>query len=430
MPLTDAQLAVAIFAITYALIVSERVHKTTAALAGAVAMIAFKVLDSEQAWEAVDLNVIFLLAGMMIIANTTAKTGVFQWIAIRSAKLARGNPMGVLLLLCTVTALLSAFLDNVTTVVLVAPVTIVVAETIGVRLVPMLIAEAIASNIGGTVTLIGDPPNILIGSFARLSFLDFTTSVGPGAILALGAYLLLLRWTQRRALRGSAETRDRVMAIDDAGLITDPRLLRICLAVLAVTIGGFLVHGVLGYEPSAVALMGATVLLLITRADPHEALRDVEWSTLFFFIGLFVVVGGLDSTGVLERVGRAAADASGGSLTTATMLILWMSALLSGVVDNIPYTATMLPVVRTLGNDLGGHDTNARVLWWALAMGADLGGNLTVIGASANVLVSNLAARSGHRISFWEFLKHGVPATALTIAIASAYLWLRFLAFS
>ena len=429
MPLTDAQLAVAIFAITYALIISERVHKTSAALAGAVAVIAFKVLDTEQAWSAVDLNVIFLLAGMMIIANTTATTGVFQWIAIRSAKLARGDPMGVLVMLCAVTAVLSAFLDNVTTVVLVAPVTIVVAETMGVRVVPMLIAEAIASNIGGTITLIGDPPNILIGSFAGLSFMDFTTGVGPGAVLALFAYLALLRWQGRHEMRGSAETRTRVMALNHAGLITDPRLLRVCLGVLAATIAGFLAHSALGYEPSAVALMGATALLLITRADPHEALRDVEWPTLFFFIGLFVVVAGLDETGVLTRVGQTAADASGGSLTVATMLILWMSALLSGVVDNIPYTAAMLPVVRTLGNDLGGHDTQARVLWWALAMGADLGGNLTVIGASANVLVSNLAARAGQRIFFWEFMKQGVPATLLTIGISSLYLWLRFLAF-
>ncbi|MQC28156.1 MAG: hypothetical protein DWG74_03620 [Chloroflexi bacterium] len=427
--MTDPQLAVVIFAITYALIISERVHKTTAALAGAVALIAFKVLNSEEAWAAVDLNVIFLLAGMMIIANTTAKTGVFQWIAIRAAQVARGDPMNVLILLCLVTAILSALLDNVTTVVLIAPVTIVVAETMGVRLVPMLIAEAIASNIGGTITLIGDPPNILIGSYAGLSFLDFTTGVGPGALLALVGYLALVRVSARREMRGSSETRERVMALDDSGLITDPRLLRICLGVLALTIAGFLMHSTLGYEPAAVALMGATVLLLITRTDPHEALRDVEWPTLFFFIGLFIVVEGLDSTGVLERVGSAAADASGGSLSVATMLILWMSAVLSGVIDNIPYTATMLPVVRTLGDDLGGHDTHARVLWWALAMGADLGGNLTVIGASANVLVSNLAARSGHRISFWEFFKYGLPATALTVAISSVYLWLRFLAF-
>jgi Na+/H+ antiporter NhaD/arsenite permease-like protein len=429
LPLTDAQLAVGVFAITYALIISERVHKTTAALIGAVALVLLHVLTSEEAWAAVDLNVIFLLVGMMIIANTTAKTGLFQWLAIRAAKTARGNPMGVLLMLCLVTAIVSAFLDNVTTVVLVAPVTIVVAETMGVPLVPMLIAEAIASNIGGTITLIGDPPNILIGSFAHLTFMDFTTGVGPGALLALAGYLLLLRWQARHTMRGGPDTYARVMAIGEEGLITDPYLLRICLGVLAVTIAGFLVHGQLGFEPSLVAMAGASALLLITRHDPQESLRDVEWPTLFFFIGLFIVVQGLDSTGVLAKVAQAAADASHGSLTVATMLILWMSTLLSGVIDNIPYTATMLPVVGQLGKDLGATGSREHVLWWSLAMGADLGGNLTVIGASANVLVSNLAGRSGHRITFVEFLKYGVPATIVTITISTAYLWVRFLAF-
>ncbi|MBM3139898.1 MAG: ArsB/NhaD family transporter [Chloroflexi bacterium] len=427
--MTDAHVAVAIFVVTYALIVSERVHKTTAALLGAVAVIAFHVLETEEAWDAIDLNVVLLLAGMMVIANTTATTGVFQWIAIRSVKAARGSPMGALLMLCGVTAGLSAFLDNVTTVVLIAPVTILVAETLGVRIAPMLIAEAIASNIGGTITLIGDPPNILIGSFAGVGFAEFTQNVGPGAVLALAVYLLFLRVQARREMRASAEVRARVMTIPESDVITDPRLLRICLGVLAFTMAGFLAHGALGYEPSAVALTGATVLLLITRDDPHHALRDVEWSTLFFFIGLFVVVAGLEHTGVLGRVGREATEASGGSLGVATMLILWLSTLLSGIVDNIPYTATMLPVVRELGAGLGGEAAGTQVLWWALAMGADLGGNLTVIGASANVLVANLAARSGHRISFWEFFRFGLPATLVTVAISTGYLWLRFLAF-
>ena len=429
MLLTDPQLAVGVFVITYALIISERVHKTTAALLGAVALVMLKVLTTQAAWSAVDLNVIFLLTGMMIIANTTAKTGLFQWLAIRAAKIARGNPMGVLIMLCLVTAVVSAFLDNVTTVVLVAPVTIVVAETMDVPLVPMLIAEAIASNIGGTITLIGDPPNILIGSYAGLSFMDFTTGVGPGAVLALIGYLGVVRVQTRKAMRSTADTYARVMAIEEEGLITDPRLLRICLGVLALTIAGFLVHAQLGYEPSLVAMAGAALLLLITRHDPQDALRDVEWPTLFFFIGLFVVVQGLDATGVLAKIAQGAADASHGSLTVATMLILWLSTILSGVIDNIPYTATMLPVVGQLGKDLGASGSKEHVLWWSLAMGADLGGNLTVIGASANVLVSNLASRSGHKITFLEFLKYGVPATLVTITISTAYLWVRFLAF-
>ena len=420
-------MAIAIFLITYALIISERVHKTTAALAGAVAVILLHVLTTEEAFEAIDLNVIFLLAGMMIVANTMATTGVFQWLAIRSAKATGGSPIGVLLILCTVTALISALLDNVTTVVLIAPVTMVVADTLGVRVAPMLIAEAIASNIGGTITLIGDPPNILIGSYAGIGFTEFTANVGPGAALALLAYLGYLRWQMRREFRATPETQARVKEIDDSVLITDPRLLRICLGVLAVAMVGFLLHDRLDYEPSAVALAAAAALLLITRQDPHHAMREVEWSTLFFFIGLFIVIGAMEHSGALAEIGRRAADVSGGSRSTATFVILWVSTFASGIIDNIPYTAVMLPVVSEMGQEIAPGRSN--VFWWALAMGADLGGNLTVIGASANVLVSNLAARSGQPISFWQFARYGAPATLLTVVICTGYLWLRYLAF-
>ncbi|MEZ4502772.1 MAG: ArsB/NhaD family transporter [Dehalococcoidia bacterium] len=424
--MSEAGLAVAVFVVTYALIVSERVHKTTAALLGAAAVLLLHLLDSEQAFEAIDLNVILLLVGMMIIANTLAATGVFQWLAIRAAKAARGDPLRVLVMLCLVTGVLSAVLDNVTTVVLVGPVTIVVAQTLGVSVAPMLVAEAIASNIGGTMTLIGDPPNILIGSHAGLSFLDFTTGVGPGALLALLVYLVVVRIQLRGEMAAAPGVAARVMEIDDSELITDRGRLRLSGLVLLATVVGFLLHGALDYEPSTVALAGAAALLLLTREDPHHALRDVEWSTLFFFIGLFIVVGALDEHGVLEAVGRRAGDAAGGSTTVATMLILCVSAVLSGIVDNIPYTATMLPVISEMQTDLG-HGGN--VLWWALAMGADLGGNLTIIGASANVLVANLAARAGHPISFWSFLRYGLVATVTTVSVSALYLWLRYLAF-
>jgi len=424
--MSDAGLSVAVFAVTYGLIMSERVHKTTAALLGAAAVLLLHLLDSEQAFAAIDLNVILLLVGMMIIANTLAATGVFQWLAIRAAKVARGDPLRVLIMLCLVTGLLSALLDNVTTVVLVGPVTIVVAQTLGVPVAPMLVAEAIASNIGGTMTLIGDPPNILIGSYAHLSFIDFTTGVGPGALLALLVYLVVVRVQMRSAMTAEAGVAERVLEIDDSELITDRRRLRIGGLVLLATVVGFLLHGTFDYEPSTVAIAGAAALLLLTGEDPHHALRDVEWSTLFFFIGLFIVVGSLDEHGVLEAVGRRAGEAAGGSTTVATMLILWVSAVLSGVVDNIPYTATMLPVIGEMQRDLDG---DGKVLWWSLAMGADLGGNLTIIGASANVLVANLAARAGHPISFWSFLRYGATATVTTVAISAAYLWLRYLAF-
>lgn len=414
---------------TYAVIVSERVHKTTAALAGAMAMIAFKVIDAEQAWEAIDLNVIFLLAGMMIIANTMASTGVFQWLAIRAAKVAGGSPFGVLVILCAVTATFSAFLDNVTTVVLIAPVALVVARALEVRPEPGLVAIALASNIGGTSTLIGDPPNILIASHANIDFMTFLVHVGPAAVLSLVAFLVVLALVARWREPTNETQRRRIMSMDDQGLITDLRLLRISVAVLAATIVGFLLQGVLGYEPAAIALMGGVLILLITRNDPHHELMQVEWTTLFFFIGLFIVVGGLEHTGVLQDVGRSAVELTRGSVEASTFLVLWMSALLSGVVDNIPYTATMLPVLDELNRSLNqaGHPRN--ITWWALTLGADLGGNLTVIGASANVLVANIAERSGHPISFAEFFRWGLATTIGTVVISSAYLWLRYMAF-
>jgi len=426
--MTDAQVASLVFVATYAIIVSERVHKTTAALVGAMLLVAIKILDTEAAFAAIDLNVIFLLAGMMIIANTLASTGFFQWAAIRAAKAARGSPWGVLVILAGSTALISAFLDNVTTVVLIAPVALVVAQTMEVPATPSLIALVLASNVGGAATVIGDPPNILIASQADIDFVTFLMNVGPVALLTLVAFLIVAGLISRWKLHATPMQRERVMALDESGLITNPRILRLSLAVLGLTVLGFLLQGPLGYEPSMIALMGAAALMLLTRQDPHEVLRDIEWSTLFFFIGLFIVVAGLEQTGVLEDVGTWAADATDGSPTLAAMTILWMSALLSGVIDNIPYTATMLPIVEEMEADLA-HDSAKHLLWWALAIGADFGGNLTVVGASANVLVANLAARAGYRISFVEFLRWGVPTTLGSMVIASAYLWVRYLAF-
>ncbi|MEE8337563.1 MAG: ArsB/NhaD family transporter [Dehalococcoidia bacterium] len=426
--MSEVQVALAIFAITYAVIISEKIHKTTIALAGGMLMVAFRILDTEQAFEAIDLNVIFLLVGMMVIANTMAGTGVFRWMAIRSAKAAGGSPIRVLILLCLITAVASAFLDNVTTVVLMAPVTLVVADTLGVKAVPMLIAEVLASNIGGTSTLIGDPPNILIASHADIDFLTFATNVGPVAVISLAVFLALLPWLMRGQFQATSDARERVMLIDDSQLITDHRLLRISGGVLALVVLGFLFQGALGYQPATVALAGATLLLLITRQDPHEALREVEWSTLFFFIGLFIVVGGLEQVGLLADIGEWAANVTGGSAAASAMLILWMSAIISGFVDNIPYTATMLPIVETMSAQL---DASAapNLLWWSLAIGADMGGNLTIVAASANVLVANLAIRNGLKISFFEFFRYGIVTTMITMLIASAYIWLRYLAF-
>ncbi len=427
----DTTLAVAIFVTTYALIVSERVHKTTAALVGGAVVIAAGVLTTEEAFEFIDLNVIILLASMMIIANTMASTGVFQWLAIRAAKAAGGSPIKVTILLCAITAGISAFLDNVTTVVLIAPVTLVIAQTLEVRAVPMLIAQALASNIGGTATLIGDPPNIIIGAHAGIGFGEFASHLAPVAILCLVFFLFVAYFFGRSELRTTDRLRARVMEMDDSEVITDPGLLRTSSIVLGLTILGFLFHGALGYEAAAVALMGASLLLLVTRADPHAALRDVEWSTLFFFIGLFIVVGGLEHVGILEEVGQRAIELTGGSETTAAFLVLWMSGLLSGVIDNIPYTVTMLPIIDQLALGIDTIDeTSSHVLWWALAIGADMGGNLTIIGASANVLVANLAERAEQPISFWEFFRWGSITVVGTLLIASGYIWLRYFAFA
>ncbi|MCH7919670.1 MAG: anion permease [Planctomycetes bacterium] len=314
--MSEVHIALTIFVVTYVVIISEKIHKTTIALAGGMLVIAFHVLDTEQAFEAIDLDVIFLLVGMMIIANTMADTGVFRWMAIRSAKAANGSPIRVLILLCLITAVASAFLDNVTTVVLMAPVTLVVADTLGVKAVPMLIAEVLASNIGGTATLIGDPPNILIASHADIDFVTFFLNVGPVSIITLAGFLVVAAFFARWKVRATPEQRERVMAIDESGMITDPRLLRITLVVLAFTVLGFIMHGQLGYEPSMVALAGGSVLMLVARQEPHEVLRDIEWSTLFFFIGLFVLVAGLEETGLLETIGARAVDLTDGSTVT------------------------------------------------------------------------------------------------------------------
>jgi Na+/H+ antiporter NhaD/arsenite permease-like protein len=423
--LSDTTLAVLIFAVTFVVLVTERVHRTTAALAGAVTMIAAGIegYGQESAFQAIDLNVIFLLVGMMIIVNMLARTGLFQWLSVRSAKLVKGNGLGVMVMLSLVTAFASAFLDNVTTVILLAPVTLILADTLEIRAAPILIAQALASNIGGAATLVGDPPNILIASGGGLSFAQFAANMAPLSIISLAAGLATLALLAGPALHVSASAREGVLELNESGLIADQALLYRALFVLGLTIVGFILHSALGLEPATIALAGAALLLLVTREDPHQILRDVEWTTILFFAGLFVVVGGLEHTGVLVDIADAINDLSGGRIEVASMLLLWVSALLSGIVDNIPYTTALIPVVAQLKEDL--HAGN--VVWWSLAIGADFGGNFTIIGASANVLVANLASRGGSRISFGEFFRYGAPVTVVTMVIATGYVWLRYL---
>ncbi|HSM38692.1 MAG TPA: ArsB/NhaD family transporter [Candidatus Limnocylindrales bacterium] len=417
-------LAIVIFVATYALIATERLDKTTAALAGGVAMILLGVVTQEQAFAHIDLNVIFLLAAMMVLAGIIRRTGVFGWMAVRAARVAAGDPYRLLVVLSLVTAVASAVLDNVTTVVLVGPVTLFVAAALGLNPMPLIISEIVASNIGGSATLIGDPPNILIGSAADLDFGAFLVHMLPLAAVVLVGYLLAARLIFRRYLHADADRRRELLALDEGRMIEDPRLLRRSMLVLGLTMIGFVLHGPLNYEPATVALAGAVVLMIVAQQDPREVFHEVEWPTLFFFIGLFMVVAGMIEVGVIEALAEAVSTLTGGALAATSILLLWMSAFVSAIIDNIPYAATMTPLVDVL-NSTHGHTGDA--LWWSLAIGTDYGGNATVIGASANVILIAMADREGHRISFMAYLRYGLPITIGTMLVASAYVWLRYL---
>jgi Na+/H+ antiporter NhaD/arsenite permease-like protein len=418
-------LAVAVFTIAYLLIATERVHRVAAACGGAAVMLVIGATDAGHAFfseeSGIDWNVLFLLLGMMLIVAVLRRTGAFEYLAVWAVKRARGRPFPAMVILILVTALASAALDNVTTVLLIAPVTLLVCDRLGVPAAPYLIAEALASNIGGTATLVGDPPNIVIASRGGLSFTDFLTNLAPFVALLLVVFVGLCRVLFRSAFQYDPERARAVMALRERDAIRDGRLLAISGAVLAAVTVAF----VLRFEPSVVAIVGALVLLGLSRLDAAEVARDVEWPTLVFFAGLFVMVGGLVHTGVVDSVARSATSAVEGRLGLATMVLLWASAALSAIVDNIPYVATMSPVVAELVHAEGA--SRGQVLWWALALGADLGGNATAIGASANVVILGLAERAGRRISFWEFTKYGLVVAVVTVALAVPYLWLRYL---
>jgi len=419
----DVWVAAIAFLITYAVIVSDRVDKTLTALAGGLAMILLRILDQEDAFDAIDFNVIFLLAGMMILAGILRRTGFFQWLAIRSIKISDAEPFRLLIVLSVISAVLSAVLDNVTTMVLIAPVTISIASILGINPVPLLVSEILASNIGGTATLIGDPPNILIGSASGLDFAAFLANMGPVALLVFLVFLVTLRVLFGGKLRVEPEAREAALALDEAEVIADPRLLRVSVAVIGATLVGFLVHGQLGYEPATVALIGATVLMLVARMEPESVLREIEWPTLFFFVGLFMLVEGVVHVGIIDAMATRLFDLTAGDPAVTTLGLLWLSGIASAIIDNIPYTATMIPVVQGLGS----AGLPIEPLWWSLALGACLGGNATIIGASANVVVANLSGRSGHPITFRGFLPYGVVVVVESLVIATVYLWLRYL---
>ena len=424
-----AVIAVLVFATAYILIATERVPKMVTALAGAGVILGLGIASAEDAFYShetgVDWDVIFLLLGMMIIVGVLRRTGVFEYVAIWAAKRAKGSPFRVMVLLVLITAVASSFLDNVTTVLLIAPVTLLVCDRLAVRPGPFLIAEVLASNIGGAATLIGDPPNIIIASRSGLTFNDFLLNMAPIAALSIAVLVAMLPVLFRGAFKGDPDRVADVMALNEREAITDRRLLIICGIVLAVVFIGFVGHAAFHIEPSVVALLGAGILVLLSRSEPRDFMPSVEWETLLFFAGLFVMIGALVKTGVIGQIAEAAARATGGDPLTATMLILFVSALLSGVIDNIPYTAAMSPIVLQLTQGIA-DPVQADALWWSLAIGADFGGNLTAIGASANVVVLGIAMWSGSPISFWEFTRKGAIVTGMTILLAAPYLWLRY----
>ncbi|NLK62188.1 MAG: ArsB/NhaD family transporter, partial [Fusobacteria bacterium] len=402
-------IALVVFVFTYFLIISGKIPSVLAALFGGFLMVVLQILPSESAFKAIDMNVIFLLVGMMIIVNITSDTGLFQWVAIKMAQFVKGRPFPLMLLLAIVTAVFSSLLDNVTTILLIAPVSILIAEQLEIDFIPFLIVEAIASNIGGTATLIGDPPNILIGSAAKLSFNEFIIHMTPVMLIILAISLFNFWIFFGKSMKVSRDLRAKVMEMDTSKVITNKPLLIKALIILFFIFAGFLSHSFINIEPSFVALGGAIFLMVISRKDPEDIFKAVEWPTLFFFIGLFILVEGLVEIGFISILADNAIKLTNGDLKKTSLLILWLSGVASAIIDNIPYTATLIPmigdentgIIHSMLVNHEGHSLEVirYALWWALSLGACLGGNGTLIGASANVVAAGIASKSGKTLS-------------------------------
>jgi len=432
----QAVAAVVIFLGAYAFIATERLHRTVVALAGAALVLLLRVAGQEAAFAAVDWNTVFLLFGMMVMVAITRRTGVFQWLAIKSAKAARAEPMRMIVMFSVITAVASALLDNVTAVLLIVPVTMLIADALSVSPVPFLISEILASNIGGTATLIGDPPNIMIGSAAGLGFMSFIVNLTPVVVIIFLAYLATLRWLFRGSMELTAEARARIYEFDEGKAVSDWPLLRRCLLVLGLTLAGFFLHEGLHLLPATIALSGAALLLVISRVKLEQVLHEIEWPTLLFFVGLFILVGGLAEAGVITAIAGRLLALAHRSLPLTAVALLWFSAAVSAVVDNIPFVAAVNPMLVEVAHALAprGADFHVAVhspqmmpLWWSLALGACLGGNATLVGASANVVVAGVAERSGYPIRFVDYLRYGVPVVIESLVISTAYIYLRYL---
>jgi len=422
-------ISVLVFTGAFVLISTEKINKTVTAMLGACVFVFLHALEGENVFSYVDWNVVFLLLGMMIIVGISKKSGIFQYVAIKAARLARGEPVYILILLALITAFFSAILDNVTTVLILVPVAFLLAVELGIPAEPFLIIMAISSNIGGTATLIGDPPNIMIASAARFSFLDFIQFNGPFVLILLAILTGLLYVRYRKKMKVSNERKARILEFDEKRSLNDKPLLIKCLAVLFLVIVGMMFHEQFGIDPSIFAVAGAFILILLT--DPHhidEVFHEIEWSTIFFFIGLFIMVEGLVHVGVIELLAQTLVSVSAGNPLFTALFILWFAGLLSAFVDNIPLVATMIPLLQHMSLELGAEAVVP--LWWALSLGACLGGNGTLVGASANVVTAGISKKNGAPISFARFFKYGAPITLLSLGLSSVYLLLRFWIFT
>ena len=419
-------IASCVFAGVYGVLIWDKFNRAVVALLGATLLVILGVLNQEKAVEGVDFNTLGLLIGMMIIVAVCGRTGMFQYLAIKSAKVANGNPWRLMVMLGIVTAFLSALLDNVTTVLLMAPLTILFAEEMKVDFYPFLVVEIFTSNIGGTATLIGDPPNIMIGSAANLSFMDFVENLALPVIVILAVTLVPVYFIWGKRLSVTDDVKERIMAFKERDAIKDTVLLKKCLGVLAIVIGGFLLQRQLHLEPATIALFGAAVLLFLTGDDIHEISTKVEWTTIFFFTGLFIIVKGIEEVGLISMLASKLMDITAGNKMIMVLSVLWVSAVASAFIDNIPFVATMIPLIKEVGAQMGGQDA-VMPLWWALSLGACLGGNGTMIGASANVVVAGISERAGRPFSFIEYMKTAFPLMILSIIISTVYLYLFYL---
>lgn len=414
--------SIAVFVVVMFAIMTEKLHRSLAAIVGAMLVLALHVLPFDAAMEHIDFNTLGVLLGMMLFVSVVKLSGMFEFLAIKAARLAKGEPWKVMLLFVLLTAVLSAFLDNVTTVLLIGPMTLTVCKLLDVNPIPFFMTEILASNIGGTATLIGDPPNIMIGSAAGFTFFDFILYDAPAVVVILAAVLVVFYFLYGRKMQVNEEHRARIMELDEHAMIKNKRLLKQSYVMIGLVVVGFMAHGALGLESSVIALGAAGIIMLISGESIEEALANVEWTTLAFFAGLFVIVGAMAETGVIEMLAHALIDATGGNVFVTMLVLLIGSAIISSFLDNIPFVATMIPIL--LAMESSGMDVTP--LWWAVSLGACLGGNGTLIGASANVVLSDISKKNGHEITFVQFLKTGFPIMLLTVAIAGLYLVVRF----